>query len=145
MKAAWVVLSSAYKILQNQMKEDGVVGDMVESLREMAGVASACQTLLKIGGTIDVIEEIGRCSLEAARIVHDYAAPSIRGKASIAARTAKHQLSDMPSRIAKCQKQCLELTEILHGRVQLDTNIRVQGLQDAQKGAFASAFSVIPH
>ncbi|KZP29076.1 hypothetical protein FIBSPDRAFT_991990 [Athelia psychrophila] len=51
----------------------------------------------------------------------------------MAARTAKHQLSDMPSRITKCQKRCSDLTEILRGRVQLDTNTRVKGIQDAQK------------
>ncbi|KZP29069.1 hypothetical protein FIBSPDRAFT_927164 [Athelia psychrophila] len=82
-----------------------------------------------------IIDSLDECAerKEAARIVHDYAGPSIRGKASIAARTAKHQLSDMPSRIAKCQKRCSDLTEILRGRVQLDTNTRVKGIQDAQK------------
>lgn len=54
---------------------------MVDSLREMAGMASAYPDLRKIEGTTDVIEEIGKASLDAAKLVHEYLAPSIRGNA----------------------------------------------------------------
>lgn len=128
--------------------------DLVERLREMAGAASSLPNLPEIGGTTDVIEEIGRTSLEAARIVHEYAGPSIRGKASMSGspftlpgrstfslifftpvRMAKHSLSDMPSRIYKCQMRCIELTEILDRRVHMDTNARVKGIQGHQIGS----------
>lgn len=69
--------------MQAQEQQDGAVKDLVGSLRELLGVASACPNLAEVGGTIDVIEEIGRVSLEAARIVHDYVRPSVKGKASI--------------------------------------------------------------
>ena len=67
---------------QNQKKEDGNIGDLVDSLCEMAGAASSCPDLKKIEGTTDVAEEIGKASLEAAILVHDYISPSIRGQAS---------------------------------------------------------------
>lgn len=128
----------------------------------MAGAASSCADLSEIEGTIVVVEEIGRISLEAAQIVHDYAKPSIRGKASIAgtplnlplllafqsitqitARTVKHPLSDISSRIARCQKRCIELTEILDRRVHFDTNARVKGIQDVQMGSPSCQFLLL--
>ena len=72
----------AHKIAQNQKKEDDNVRDLVDSLCEMAGAASSCPDLKKIEGTTDVAEEIGKASLEAAILVHDYISPSIRGHAS---------------------------------------------------------------
>ena len=48
----------------------------------MAGVASAYTEPREIPGTVNVVEEIGKASLEAAMLVHDYVDPSIGGKAS---------------------------------------------------------------
>ncbi|KZP14714.1 TPR-like protein [Athelia psychrophila] len=132
LNAAWTVLSAAYKVMQTQIAEDGAVRDLLESLREMAGVAGACPNLPEVGGTIDVIEEIGRTTLEAALLIHEYAGPSVRGKTSIFARTAKHSWTDMSSRVAQCQKQCKDLIAMFDRRLHLDTNLRVKGLQDTQ-------------
>ncbi|KZP14698.1 hypothetical protein FIBSPDRAFT_1048609 [Athelia psychrophila] len=130
--AAWTVLSSAYKVVQQQIITDGSIGDLVEKLREVAGVASTCSNLPEIGGTINVLEDIGRTALEAALLIHEYASPSIGGKPSIFARTAKHSPTNMSSRIAQCQKQFDDLIAIFDRRIQLDTNSRVKALQDGQ-------------
>ena len=71
------------KIAQYQIAQDQSIRVLVETLREMAGAASSVPDLGKIEGTTDVIEEIGRTSLEAAKLVHDYFLPSIGGKASL--------------------------------------------------------------
>ncbi|KZP07514.1 TPR-like protein [Athelia psychrophila] len=130
--AAWTVLSSAYKVVQQQIITDGSVRDLVEKLREVAGVASTCSNLPEIGGTINVLEDIGRAALEAALLIHEYAGPSVGAKPSIFARTAKHSPTNMSSRIAQCQKQFDDLIAILDRRLQLDTNSRIRAIQDAQ-------------
>ncbi|KZP14731.1 TPR-like protein [Athelia psychrophila] len=130
--AAWTVLSSAYKVVQQQIITDSSVGELLEQLREVAGVAGTCSNLPEIGGTINVLEEIGRTALEAALLIHEYAGPSIGGKPSIFARTAKHSPTNMASRIAQCQKQIDDLIAIFDRRIQLDTNSRVKALQDDQ-------------
>ncbi|KZP04730.1 hypothetical protein FIBSPDRAFT_967889 [Athelia psychrophila] len=85
LNVSWTVLSSVYKVAQNQMEQDGSVLELIESMGQMAGAASACPDLLKIAGTTDVIEEIGRAAIEVARLVHDFVQPSIRGKAKFLA------------------------------------------------------------
>ncbi|KAF7969697.1 hypothetical protein HWV62_26146 [Athelia sp. TMB] len=70
------------KIAQNQKEQDDDVLSLVESLREMAGVASVYTEPREISGTVNVVEEIGKASLEAAILVHDYVDPAIGGKAS---------------------------------------------------------------
>ncbi|KZP08755.1 hypothetical protein FIBSPDRAFT_1052183 [Athelia psychrophila] len=84
LNGAWMVLSSAYKIAQNQIAQDEVARDLLESLREMAGAASSCPDLKKIDGTTNVMEEIGTASLEAARLLHDYVDPSIHSAGTCA-------------------------------------------------------------
>ncbi|KAF7983630.1 hypothetical protein HWV62_20564 [Athelia sp. TMB] len=133
MNAAWTVLSSAIKMAQSQKKEDDNVRDLVDSLCEMAGAAGSCPDLKKIEGTTDVAEEIGKASLEVAIVVHDYVKPSIWGQASFFARTAKHSLSDMSSRIAKSQKRCKGLTEKLDRRVAIETNATMKNVQSSDK------------
>ena len=61
--------------------QDDNARDLVASLREMAGAASSYKEPREIVGTINVIEEIGKASLEAAVLVHDFVDPSIGGKA----------------------------------------------------------------
>ncbi|KAF7974088.1 hypothetical protein HWV62_13393 [Athelia sp. TMB] len=127
------VLDKFAGMAQNQKQEDGNVQDLVDSLCEMAGAASSCPDLKKIEGTTDVAEEIGKASLEAAILVHDYVSPSIRGQASFFARTAKHSLSAMSSRIAKSQKRCQALTDKLDRRVAIDMNGRMKDVQNSDR------------
>ena len=70
------------QIAQYQIAQDNAVRVLVEALREMVGAANAVPDLRKIEGTTDVIEDIGRTSFEAAKLVHDYVLPSFQGKAS---------------------------------------------------------------
>ncbi|KZP14751.1 TPR-like protein [Athelia psychrophila] len=128
--AAWTVLSSAYKVVQQQIIIDGSVRDLVEKLREVAGVASTCSNLPEIGGTINVLENIGRTALEAALLIHEYSGPSVGGKPSIFARTAKYSPTNMSSRITQCQKQFDDLIAILDRRLHLDTNSRVKNIEN---------------
>ncbi|KZP14694.1 TPR-like protein, partial [Athelia psychrophila] len=132
LNAAWTVLSAAYKVMQTQIAEDGAVRDLLESLREMAGVAGACPNLPEVGGTIDVIEEIGRTTLEAALLIHEYAGPSVRGKTSIFGVSISSTSFIVLTRVAQCQKQCKDLIAMFDRRLHLDTNLRVKGLQDTQ-------------
>ncbi|KAF7976798.1 hypothetical protein HWV62_5652 [Athelia sp. TMB] len=146
---SWLALSAAYKVrhyqkscrylqglklafqaVQNQTAEDDTVRDLVESLREMAGAASQCPDLLVIEGTVDVIEEIGRTSLDIALLIHRYASPSIEGKSSIFARTAKYAFTDMSSQITSCKGRCAELTTKLSLRLQIETNDVVRSVLD---------------
>lgn len=142
---------------QNQKREDDNVRDLMDSLGEMAGAASACPDLKKIEGTADVAEEIGEASLEAAILIHDYVDPSIRGHAKFAglycfqpflssrtisiyigrtARIIRHTLSDMSSRIANTQKRCKGLTEKLERRVAIDTNVILKDAQLSEKSYY---------
>ena len=141
------------------MGQDDVVRDLVDSLREMAGAASLFTDLPEIDGTIDVIQEIGRASLAAALIIHEYTDSTIRGKGSLAgpyrfwhltstfsclsgvlARAVKNSVSNISSRMEECRKRCADLTVKLDRRIQIDTNAkvvdtnaRVKGIQDDQK------------
>lgn len=49
----------------------------------MAGAASLQANLPEIAGMLDVIDEIGRATLDAALIIHEYVSPAMKGKASI--------------------------------------------------------------
>ncbi|KAF7971912.1 hypothetical protein HWV62_19483 [Athelia sp. TMB] len=140
LNAAWIVLSSTYKIAQYQIAQDYAVRVLVEALREMVGAANAVPDLRKIEGTTDVIEDIGRTSFEAAKLVHDYVLPSYRGKASFVgsyflsvtiqlpklslpvplARIAHNLPSSMSLRVTQCEQKCIELTKKLDRRVLID-------------------------
>ncbi|KAF7972864.1 hypothetical protein HWV62_16906 [Athelia sp. TMB] len=120
LSAAWIVLSSTYKIAQYQIAQDNAIRVLVETLREMVGAASSVPDLENIEGTTNVIDEIGRTSLEAAKLVHDYFLPSIGKKPSFIARVAKHAPSSMSFRITQCQQQCTELIQKLDRRVAMD-------------------------
>ena len=71
----------ARKIAQHQIAQDDAVRALVKDLREMAGAANSYTDPREIPDTINVIEEIGRASFEAAMLVHDYTHPSIQGRA----------------------------------------------------------------
>ncbi|KZP13278.1 hypothetical protein FIBSPDRAFT_136771 [Athelia psychrophila] len=98
----------------------------------MAGAASSWPNITTIEGTTDVIEEIGRIALDAAVLFYEYCDSSIRGKDSIAARIAKHSISNISSRVAECRKRCADLTVKLDRRVLNGISARLKGIQDAQ-------------
>ncbi|KAF7983532.1 hypothetical protein HWV62_21090 [Athelia sp. TMB] len=88
MTLAWIVLSSTCEAVRNKIEEDGVVRDLAESLRKMAGATSELPNLPAIEGTAEVIEEIR-------------------------SRAAKHSLSDMSSQIADYKWRCVDLAKKL--------------------------------
>ncbi|KZP14725.1 TPR-like protein [Athelia psychrophila] len=130
--AAWTVLSSAYKVVQQQIITNSSVRDLVDKLHKVVGVASVCQNLPEIGGTINVLGDIGRAALEAALLIHEHAGPAVEEKPSIFARTAKHSPTIISSRIAQCQKQFDDLVAIFDRRIPLDIRSTVEALQDGQ-------------
>jgi len=66
--------------VQQQMLQDDDVRSLAESLREMVGIAAECPDLLRIHGTTNVIEEIGRVSLQIALLIDECAKLSLMGQ-----------------------------------------------------------------
>ena len=58
--------------MQQQLVQDDSLRDLAESLREMVGVASACPDLRNVRGTVNVIEDIGRASMQVASLIDEY-------------------------------------------------------------------------
>jgi hypothetical protein len=54
------------------MVQDETIRTLAESLREMIGAANKVPNLLVIEDTTNVIEEIGRLSLQAASLIDEY-------------------------------------------------------------------------
>ena len=54
------------------MVQDETIRALAEGLREMIGAANKVRKLLVIEGTTNVIEEIGRLSLQAASLIDEY-------------------------------------------------------------------------
>ena len=54
------------------MVQDETIRSLAEGLREMIGAANKIRDLLVIEGTTDVIEEIGRLSLQVASLIDEY-------------------------------------------------------------------------
>jgi len=67
-------------VVQQQAVLDEAVLGLAESLREMVGAANECKEVLVIKGTTNVIEEIGRASLEVASLIHEYSKLPFVGK-----------------------------------------------------------------
>jgi hypothetical protein len=61
------------------MLQDDDVRSLAESLREMVGVAAECPDLPVVQSTTNVIEEIGRVSLQIALLIYEYAKSSLIG------------------------------------------------------------------
>ena len=59
---------------------DENIRDLAESLREMLGVAKEFPDLPVISSTTNVIEGIGRASLQAATLIYEYTNLSYAGK-----------------------------------------------------------------
>ena len=164
----WPLTYIDKQVARDQVGQDDAVRDLLESLREMAGAASSFTDLPEIDGTVDVIQEIGRASLDAALIIREYTNFTIKGKGSLVglyrfshltsplsrlfcelARAVKNSVSDISSRMEECQKRCADLTVKLDRRIQIDTNrkvvdtnARVKGVQDDQKSGSSTFDSV---
>ncbi|KAF7983536.1 hypothetical protein HWV62_21098 [Athelia sp. TMB] len=121
----WIALSSAYKVSKNQVLDDAPIRGLVESLCELASAANACPDLLNSQHTIEIIDEIGRTSLDIGLIIHRYTDPSLTGKWSFSVRAPGNLLSDMPSQIAECKKRCEDLQSQLALSDQLAINAGV--------------------
>ena len=118
----------------------------------MLGTANEIQDLPVILGTTNVIEEIGRQSLQVASLIHEYTKLPFIGnpiwlldlvKSSddcfLLGRTAKIQIdSGLKLHIEGCRKNCAALKDKFSIRIHLDTNKVIKaGLR--QNGMFRLA------
>lgn len=62
------------------MVQDDAVRSLVESLRELVGIANHIPDLLVIAGTTNVIEEIGGMAIKVAGLIHEYSKLAFIGK-----------------------------------------------------------------
>ena len=60
--------------------EDGAIRGLVESLHAVVVAASACPNVLVVDSTVEVIEEIGRVSLDVALLIHQFINPPSRAR-----------------------------------------------------------------
>jgi len=65
--------------VRQQMLQDDDVRNLVESLREMVAIAAECPDLPVIPSTTNIIEEIGRVSLQIALLIDEYVKSSLIG------------------------------------------------------------------
>jgi len=121
------------------MLQDDDVRGLIESLREMVGIAAEHSDLPLILGTTNVIEEIGHLSLQIALLIDECANSSFIGQLlllfsgifdmvpdSLVGRTLQSQLSDiMKSRITEYETRCRDLMGKFDRRVKIDTNKKV--------------------
>ncbi|KAF9471988.1 hypothetical protein BDN70DRAFT_516117 [Pholiota conissans] len=125
LKTSWIVISTVYKAVQQTELLDEGFRDLAESLRETLGVAKELPSLAIIEGTDNVIEEIGRTSLNATSLIHEYASQNFTRRA------LNSQLSeDMKSRLDRCQKACTDLKEKLDRRVNINTNLTILNIRE---------------
>ncbi|KAF7968342.1 hypothetical protein HWV62_30933 [Athelia sp. TMB] len=153
LKLAWIALSSTYKAMQTQVAEDSIVRDLVDSLCEMTSAASAYFDLLEINDAADLIDAIGRTSIDVALLVHKHADITPTCKASTSggssllphrlldssmasgtARTAGLPLPDMASQIVECKRQCAELTAKLSPGLQVQTEPEAEAIGNGVRG-----------
>jgi len=77
LKVSWTVLSSVYKVVQQQLVQDDSVRDLADSLRDMVDMANARRDRVVLGGANDVTQEIGLACLQVASLIHTYSRPSL--------------------------------------------------------------------
>ncbi|KAG6905954.1 hypothetical protein DXG01_016698 [Tephrocybe rancida] len=129
LNASWTIVSSLYQILLEQAVQetdlqDESIRDLASTLREMLGTANAIPDLLVIQNTTNVIEKIGRQSLEVASLIHEYT------KLHWAGRTIKIQIpGGLKLRIDACQARCATLKDSFNSRLHIDTNIQVKEIK----------------
>ena len=59
--------------MKDQQQQDDAIRGLAETLREMISVANDSPDLLVIDGTENVIEAIGRASLQVSTVIDEYA------------------------------------------------------------------------
>jgi hypothetical protein len=130
--------------IRGQMLQDDDVRGLVESLREMVGIAAEHPDLPLILGTTNVIEEIGHLSLQIALLIDECAESSFIGQLLLllsgifdmvsdllVGRTAKSQLSDaVKSGIVEYETRCRDLMGKFDRRVGMDTNMKVVRIEE---------------
>ncbi|THH13086.1 hypothetical protein EW146_g7087 [Bondarzewia mesenterica] len=115
------VMARLLQTFSDAMKAQGLQDDAVrvlaESLYEMLGAAKECPDLTAISGTENVIEEIGRASLEVASVIDEYT------KLSFSGRTLRSALSsNIANQVQQCQRRCDDLTKKFDRRVAVTTH-----------------------
>ncbi|THH11967.1 hypothetical protein EW146_g7869, partial [Bondarzewia mesenterica] len=123
------ILKVSSTVLLSAMKAQGLQDDAVrilaESLYEMLGAAKECPDLTAISGTENVIEEIGRASLEVASVIDEYT------KLSFSGRTLRSALSsNIANQVQQCQRRCDDLTKKFDRRVAVTTHKDVAVTRD---------------
>ena len=138
-----------YQAIQQQLVQDDAVRGLADSLREMFGIANTCRNLPIIGGTINVIEAMGRACLQVASLIHEYTKLSLVGELLYRIRTLVplsncaislqdglsifQLLKDIQPRIAQCQTCCDDLTKKFDRRVNIGTNEIVADVDEKSK------------
>jgi hypothetical protein len=125
--------------VQDTDVQDESIRELASTLREMLGTANAIPGLPEIPNMTNVIEEIGRQSLQVASLIHEYTKLPWPGKfvplllgsvnsnnVAFVVRTVKIQIPNgLKSRIAGCQQSCASLKDRLSNRIRVDTNTQV--------------------
>ncbi|KIJ07625.1 hypothetical protein PAXINDRAFT_19198 [Paxillus involutus ATCC 200175] len=126
LKVGWMLLSSVYTAVQQQRLTDRDVEALAESLRELLGVAGDCP-VAEIKGTPHVIQSIERLSLEVASLIDEYT------QSCFMVRVGKAQITDVTSRITRCQVELKDLYEKLRTRIMAYTAKHVKEIQEDAK------------
>ncbi|KAF8955178.1 hypothetical protein BDZ97DRAFT_1710146 [Flammula alnicola] len=125
LKASWTVLSRVYEAVQATDIQDDSIRELADTLREMLGAANAVPDLPVIAETTNILEEIGRQSLQIASLIDEYT------KLSYTARTLKIQISDdLKSRMDGSKKSCADLLGKFDRRVAVGSNSQGKEIKD---------------
>uniref|UniRef100_A0A8H7XKN8 Nephrocystin 3-like N-terminal domain-containing protein n=1 Tax=Psilocybe cubensis TaxID=181762 RepID=A0A8H7XKN8_PSICU len=120
LSASWTVISSIYNAAQETDTQDQIIQDMASTLREMLGAANQVPNLPMLPGMVDVIERIGRTSLDVASLIDEYT------HLSYAERLAQILPGELGRRVDSCKQQCKAVQKLLFQRVQIDTHTKVE-------------------
>ncbi|KIK94239.1 hypothetical protein PAXRUDRAFT_828201, partial [Paxillus rubicundulus Ve08.2h10] len=126
LKLGWTLLSSVYTAVQQQRLDDDNIRGLAESLRGLVGVASDCP-VAQIKGTPDVIESIERLALEVASLIDEYT------KSPFMLRLGSAQITDVTTRITRCQAELEDLHKKLRTRIMAYTAYGVKETQERGK------------
>ena len=139
-----------YLSIEQAVKETDIQNESIQglatTLREILGIMKAIPKLQEIPDTTSVIKEINGQSLEVAALIQEYTQLHFAGNsvphlydpaqfndALFVVRAFRIQ-ADLKSRIEKCRGKWVGLKEKLPLRIAVDTNIRVQRIEDSQLG-----------
>ena len=126
--------------------QDESIRELATTLRDILSIIKAIPNLQEIPNTTNVIKEINRQSLEVAALIQEYTKLHFAGNsvpqlhdlaesndALFVVRAFRIQ-ADLKSRIEKCRAKWVGLKEKLSLGMAVDTNIRVQRIEDRQLG-----------